>query len=258
MYTILHGLLADRTEGVLFTCFSPWHLVYIALACGAAWAVLRRIKNKPQETKEKTARAWINAAFGLYVADFFLMPLAYGEIDVEKLPFHACTAMCVACFLSYRSGFFRKYRSSFVLLGFLSNLVYLIYPAGVMWHQVHPLSYRVIQTLVFHAVMTVYGVAALGCEEDTGAKKWREDLTVLAAMVLWAMAGNAAYNGTSEGYSHFFNWFFVVRDPFSLLPEKAAPYIMPWLNIAVFFAAERLARFVLKKVGRKKLRVCER
>ena len=241
MYTFLHSLLADRKGGALFTCFGPWHWVYMVLACAAAAAVLRHMKNKPDEAKEKTARAWINGAFSLYVADFFLMPLAYGEIDIEKLPFHACTAMCVACFLSYRSAFFKKYRSSFVLLGFISNLVYLIYPAGVMWHQVHPLSYRVIQTLVFHGVMCVYGAAALFCEgEALRIKKCGRDLAVLAAMALWALVGNTVYNGTSEGYSHFFNWFFVVRDPFYLLPENAAPYIMPWLNVAVFFTAELL------------------
>ena len=46
------------------------------------------------------------------------------------------------------------------------------------------------------------------------------------------------YNGTSEGYSLFFNWFFVVRDPFYAIPESVSPFIMPFLNIALFFTAE--------------------
>ena len=57
-------------------------------------------------------------------------------------------------------------------------------------------------------------------------------------MTLWAMLGNYAYNGESEQYSHFFNWFFVVRDPFYAIPASAAPFIMPFLNVVIFFAAE--------------------
>ena len=119
------------------------------------------IKGKEEKTKEKVERGLIKFAFSLYILDLFLMPLAYGEIDIEKLPFHACTSMCVMCFLSYYNTFLEKYRTSFVLLGFISNLVYLLYPAGVMWYGVHPMSYRVIQTLLFHASMTVYCLLTL-------------------------------------------------------------------------------------------------
>ena len=127
----------------------------------------------------------INIAFTLYMLDFFLMPFAYGEIDIEKLPFHACTAMCVLCFLSYHNRFLEKYRMSFVLLGFISNLVYLIYPAGVMWHAVHPLSYRVIQTLLFHSIMTLSCLLTLIYESDKiNIKKCHRDLAVTAVIKL--------------------------------------------------------------------------
>ena len=59
-------------------------------------------------------------------------------------------------------------------------------------------------------------------------------------MTLWAMIGNYVYNGEAEGYSHFFNWFFVVRDPFYIIPESIAPWIMPILNIGIFFGVEML------------------
>ncbi len=246
MYQFLHKLLSDRKGGEIFTLFGFWHFFYIALTLIATVSVLFALKNKGKAVKEKTAKFFSDLAFGLYIADFFLMPLAYGEIDIEKLPFHACTAMCVICFLSYRIKFLEKYRTSFVTLGFISNLVYLIYPAGVMWHAVHPLSYRVVQTLIFHSVMTVYGILNLTYDSDRiDIKKCYRDLAVTVCMTAWAMLGNYAYNGESEGYSHFFNWFFVVRDPFYALPETAAPFIMPFLNIALFFAVEMIIHLII-------------
>lgn len=119
--------------------------------------------------------AFLHIAFGLYIADFFLMPFACGRIDIEKLPFHICTAMCVACFISRHNRHLRKYSLHFALLGFLSNLVYLIYPDGVMGGPVR------------------------------------------------------------------YNWFFVLRDPFSILPESIAPFLMPFFNIVILFAAEMLS-----------------
>lgn len=253
MFDYLHTLLSDKKGGEIFTLFSGWHFFYIALAVITVTAVLLFLKKNGHQTGKRVTKLFIDLAFGMYIADFFLMPLAYGEIDIEKLPFHACTAMCVMCFLSYRVKFLEKYRMSFVKLGFLSNLVYLIYPAGVMWHAVHPLSYRVIQTLLFHCVMTVYGCLMLITDRDeTGFKKWFQDLTVLVCMTVWAVLGNYTYNGTSGEYSHFFNWFFVVRDPFSIVPEAIAPYVMPFVNVAVFFAVEMLLSFVLWSVKRKK------
>lgn len=253
MYSVLHELLSDKKDGVLFSCFDIWHLIYIFITLAAVTIVLYCFKNKSAGAREKFSRTLIASAFGLYVADFFLMPLAYNEIDIEKLPFHACTAMCVMCFLSYHNSFLKKYRTSFVLLGFISNLVYLIYPAGLMWHQVSPFSYRVIQTLLFHGLMVVYGLFVLVYEyKDIRFKHCYRELFVLASMTLWAILGNSIYNGTSEGYSHFFNWFFVVRDPFYLFPEAVSPYIMPVINIALFFAAEMLVYSVLYFCKKKK------
>ncbi len=241
MYDFLHDLLSDKKGGEVFSLFGAWHFFYIALTILSVITILFALKGKEKQVKKKVSSLLICIAFGLYVADFFLMPLAYGEIDIEKLPFHACTAMCVMCFLSCCIKCLEKYRESFVLLGFLSNVIYLIYPAGVMWHAVHPLSYRVVQTLIFHSVMSVYGLITLVYEHDNiDIKKWYRGLLVIVGMTLWALLGNYAYNGESDGYSHFFNWFFVVRDPFYAIPEAVAPFVMPILNIVLFFAVEML------------------
>lgn len=251
MYTFLNNLLSDKKGGDIFTLFGGWHFFYIAMTVFAVALVLLLSKNKSDDLRKRTVKIFIHIAFALYVSDFFLMPLAYGEIDIEKLPFHACTAMCVLCFLSYHNRFLEKYRLSFVLLGFISNLVYLIYPAGVMWHAVHPISYRVIQTLIFHSIMTIYGLLTLIYEYDKfNIKKCYRDLAVIVFMTAWALCGNYAYNGSSEGYSHFFNWFFVVRDPFYAISESIAPFIMPLLNIILFFAVEIIIHIVILGVQR--------
>ena len=258
MYNFLNTLLSDKTGSEIFTLFGAWHFFYIALTVFVIALVLLLLKSKSNDLREKTTRTFIYIAFGLYILDFFLMPLAYGEIDIEKLPFHACTAMCVLCFLSYHNRFLEKYRLSFVLLGLISNLVYLIYPAGVMWHAVHPISYRVIQTLIFHSIMTIYGSLILIYEHDQfDLKKWYRDLSVIVFMTAWALVGNYAYNGTSDGYSHFFNWFFVIQDPFAKIPVNVGIFVMPFVMFFTIFLANILiysGYFGIKglaKIGRK-------
>lgn len=249
MYPILNGLLSDKKGGIIFSCFGIWHWCYIIAVFAATVVIFCYLKNKSGDVRKSVTDTLINISFGLYIADFFLMPFAYGEIDMEKLPFHVCTAMCVTCFLSRHNRFLEKYSMQFALLGLISNLIYLVYPAGVMWYQVHPLSYRVVQTLLFHGSMTVYGFAVLAFDDKKLEwKKWYRDLAVIALMTLWAIIGNTLYNGETENYSHSFNWFFVVQDPFYILPQNIAPYVMPILNTVAFFAVDMVVYAVYSGV----------
>ena len=100
MYSFLNSLLSDKKGGDIFTCFGLWHFIYIAIAAAAFVVIFMSFKNKDSDVKSRIVLTLINISFGLYILDFFLMPFAYGEIDIEKLPFHICTAMCVTCFLS--------------------------------------------------------------------------------------------------------------------------------------------------------------
>ena len=236
LYEWLCGLLSDKKGGEIFTCFGGWHLSYVLFTVVVSALVLILMIRKSDEKRLKAAGVFIDLSMGLYIADFFLMPFAYGEIDVEKLPFHICTAMCVMCFLSRHIRALEKYRVHFALLGFISNLVYLIYPAGVMWHAVAPLCYRVIQTLLFHSLMTVYGFLTVCFEAKRMSIRFcPRDLFVLVGMTAWALLGNYAYNGIG---GRTINWFFVVADPFGVLDARVAPIVMPFLNIVLFFAAE--------------------
>lgn len=252
LYNVLNGLLMDKKGGEIFTLFSGWHFLFIGFTIITIALVLLLLRNKSEKEKKMTTKVFIYIAFGLYMADFFLMPLAYGEIDIEKLPFHACTAMCLMSFLSYHNKFLEKFRLSFALFGLLSNLVYLAYPAGVMWYAVHPTSYRAIQTLLFHSVMTIYGILILVTEhKNFDIKKSYRDIAVTVCMTVWALIGSYVYSGNTDGYNRYFNWFFVIRDPLSWFPEDISPYIMPFINIAVFSAVQMLAHFVIWLINRK-------
>ena len=238
MHQILQDLLSDRKGGPVFTCFGLYHLIYLAVILGAILTIIFLLKNRSAAAKHRAATAALCTAAGLYAADFFLMPFAYGGIDVEKLPFHACTATCVLCVLARHNRFLGRFKDQFLLLGLLTNLIYVIYPAGVGWYQIHPLSYRVWQTLLYHGAMTAFGLFSL-CFGEVKLE-WRKcprDLAFLCVMTVWALLGNTLYNGLN---GRFFNWFFVVRDPFYILPEGISPFVMPFVMVAVMFFGETL------------------
>lgn len=244
MYPYFHGIFADRTGGTVFSCFGIWHIAYLIVIFGSILLTIICLRKRAKGSRNKAIKIALHSAFGLYMADFFLMPLAYGYIDIEKLPFHMCTLMCLLSFLSYHSLLFARWRKQFAVLGLVSNLIYVLYPAGVGWYQIHPLSYRVVQTLLFHGSMTAYGVLtlALGDEELTIQGSLRE-LPVIVAVTLWAMVGNAVYNGAAGEYDHMFNWFFVLRDPFYLLPVEISLYIMPFVMVLTIYVADLIICF---------------
>ena len=248
MFDFLSSLLSDQKGGMVFKCFDLWHLGFILFFVALGVLLCLSLRKRDDLQKNKIIRLFIHIAIWLYALDYFLMPFAYGAIDTEKLPFHICTTMCVMCFLSRHNSFFAKFRLQFATLGFLSNLVYLIYPAGMMWLGIHPFSYRVVQTLLFHGVMMVYGLLVLVYERKEFCwKKCYKDLIVVSGMTLWALLGNTLYNSDKE----FFNWFFVVQDPFNMFPANVAPFIMPFLNTALFFGVEMIIYFVFYKLGEK-------
>lgn len=247
MYNLLQKLLADQTGGKAFKCFDIYHLCFIAFFVASAIFLCLNLKNKSGEKRKKIINLVIGIAFGVYMADFFLMPFAYGTINIDKLPFHICTTMCVACFFSRHNAFWGRFRLQFAMLGFLSNLTYLCYPAGMMWMGIHPLSYRVVQTLIFHGVMMNYGLLVLVYERQAFSwKKIYKDFGVTAVMTAWAWLGNTLYSN-QDGV--VYNWFFVSQDPFGAFPVKTAPFIMPFLNTALFFGVGLVVYWIIYKAA---------
>ena len=254
MYDILKEIFKDHKEGAIFNCFGIWHILYMLVIFSSIITLLILLKNKKESTKLKVINIIINSVFALYVLDFFIMPLAYGAIDIEKLPFHICTVTCVLCFLSRHNKFLSKFKIPFAIVGLIGNLIYVIYPAGVGWHQVSFYSYRVIQTLLFHALMSCYGVLTLAYDSyKLEWKKCYKELFVIIGITIWAIIGNSIYNSSDRVY----NWFFVVSDPFYIIDQSIAPYVMPFIMVAIIYFANvlvYLSNFGLSKlvINRKK------
>ncbi len=256
-YEFLSNLLSDKTGDVIFTRFGPWHFIYMLIIFGGTIATILLVKNKSDKVKQKVINTTVAIAFGLYMADFFLMPFAYGRIDIDKLPFHACTSMCLMSFFSRHSTSLSKYTLSFALIGLISNLIYTVYPDGVASYGIHPLSYRAVQTLMFHGIMTAYGIFTLTLDSTVKLewKKCYRELVLLVILAAWAITGNTLYTGTLGDYSHDFNWFFVKRDPFGMLPESISQYVMPFVTVFYFFAMTLIIRaiyFGVKKLMKSK------
>jgi len=252
MYPILHDIFKDKKGGEVFNCFEFWHFFYVFLVIAVIAVAAVIFLKKDGCIRERVLKAFVACAFGLYMADFFLMPFAYGEIDVDKLPFHSCTMMCIMCFLSRNWQPLRKYRVHFAMFGGICNLMYIAYPAGVMWYEIHPLSYRAVQTLLFHSIMVMYGVLTLILDDEKPQIKYcYRDIVILCIMTVWAMLGNAFYSGAADGYDHDFNWFFIKADPFGLVPEGIARYVVPWLNLAAFYLIEMLIYLAFVIIKRK-------
>lgn len=251
MYKILNDLLSDKKGEIIFNVLGIWHLAYLLIFLFVFIFILLVLKNKDYLIKEKVINITINFAFILYILDFFLMPFSYQYIDIEKLPFHICTITCVLCFLSRHNSFFNKFKYEFAILGLIGNLIYLFYPAGVGWYQIHPLSYRVVQTLLYHFVMSSYGLFTLMYEKPKlEIKKSIRMLIIVIILVVWALLGNTLYNGTYKEYDHFFNWLFVVRDPFYILPIEIAKFIMPIFMIIFLYSLSILVYFIYNKLRR--------
>ena len=71
MYSILHQLLADKKGSIVFTCFGPWHLLYMAVIFLSIAALLLWLRDKSVAVRQRAVDAALNCSFGLYMADFF-------------------------------------------------------------------------------------------------------------------------------------------------------------------------------------------
>jgi hypothetical protein len=257
----------DRTTDTFsFKPFSLCHILYLIIIFGAIITVLIAFRNKDKEIKIKTVDYTINAAFALYMLDFFIMPISQGEISINKLPFHLCTLMSIMCLLSRHFDRFSKFKNSFTLLGMIGALMYLTYPAGVSNGNgdfFDGYTYRIIQTVLYHGLMVAHGVFAIAYGDIK--LKWsnfKYDIITILCVTVWAMLGNMIYTGTVfeacdcvEGclemipvYDHEPNWFFVQHDPLYIFPDETDGYYSPFIMIFAMTGMCALLRFLSDKM----------
>ena len=226
-------LFSQNNSDLKIGLFDGWHFLYLFIVFGGT-LVLSLLGRKFPHRKKKLQETMVYLTVGLYVIDFFIMPLSdsYGSISEDKLPFHICTVMCpVVAFVQFNKKC-AKFREPVAILAIVAPLMYLTYP-GAAVGELHALCYKVVQTFIYHGVLLAWGYLNLATGYVKPVfKRCYKVLIGLCLIACWAMIGNLTY-GTGfdhDGDPHY-DWFFLTGSTFDFIPK----YIMPFAVIAAVF-----------------------
>lgn len=213
-------LLSQNNSSLKIGLFDVWHFMYLFVIFAGSIALAVWYRNKSTAQKEKLIRLFALLTIGLYVADFFLMPLSdsYNRISIDKLPFHVCTLMGVlAPFVQYNRRF-APLKTTVVVMAVASSLMWMCYPGSALGGQ-PPFSYIIFQTFMYHGVLFCWGFLnlALGAVVLRWKEIWKELVMVLAILV-WSGIGNALYEDQ--------NWFFTNWSIFPFLTDAMMPPVV--------------------------------
>lgn len=238
--------------GPEITLFSIWHIMYIVLIVGLTIGVAFLLKGKSQKIKNLVLSILAIAGVGVYIADFFIMPLARtsGTIDIDKLPFHICTFIGIMIpFAQFNSR--AKNCSSFkevvACLAIVSSLMYVTYPGSALGG-VGTFSYKVMQTFIFHGLVFGWGVLSLttGYASLHFKNIWKQLIGILIIMI-WATLGNYTYAD--------YNWFFLKTSIFPFIPDALMPLavlVAVFGMCAIIYSIDLLTKKVFKSLSNKK------
>ena len=191
--------------GIKITAFSISHIIYALLIAGVIVGLYFLFRNKTADKKEKLMRILAYAIVLSYIFDFFVHDFVYCDgLNMDKLPFHVCTALCpiVAITQFNRNG--KKLMDFVVMLSIVAPLMYLTYPASIGSGE--PWCYQAVQTMFFHGALMAWGILniALGIYKPNIKTCWKS-LILLVIITLWAKLGNILLEH---------NWFFLSEDAF--------------------------------------------
>ena len=219
-------LFSQNNSTLQIGLFDQWHILYLFITFGGTLALALLGRKYPQK-QNKLLRLMAYLTVGLYVADFFIMPLSdsYNGISAYKLPFNICTIMAVLVPFVQFNPKFEKIRQPVVTLSIAPALMWMCYPGTALGGQ-PPFSYVIFQTFMYHAFLFCWGVLNLAYGKVTYdiRKIWKEFVGILMVLV-WAAFGNAVYD---QGY----NWFFIQESIFPFLSDE----IMPVMVVVSVFA----------------------
>ena len=222
--------MSHFNTGIKITPFSVAHLVYMFLIFGGitlAWYLLR---DKDDSKKEKALRFLSYALVISYLSDFFVHDFVYGGMNMDKLPFHICTALCPLSAIAQFNRKGHKILEPMAVLATLAPMMYICYPASV--GDGEPWCYQAVQTMFFHGVLLAWGVLnlALGKVRLNWKNCWK-CAVVLVCITLWAKLGNVLLEH---------NWFFLNEDALyiGLVSGGVIPkWSLMIINPIVFFLA---------------------
>lgn len=247
MHNFFVNLFSENNSNLQINLFDGWHFLYLFITFGGTLA-LALIGRKYTDKKNMLQRLMAYLVVGLYILDFFVMPLSDSYsgfcIDPCKLPFHICTSMVlVVPFVQFNSKF-EKIKQPVVTLSIASSLMWMCYPGSALGGQ-PPFCYLTTQTFLYHTVLFCWGVLhlAYGDVQYNFRKIWKEFIGVLVVLV-WAAFGNAVYN---QGY----NWFFIEESIFPFLSDEIMPFMVVFSVFGTCFVIYCLY-FAIKALGSKK------
>ena len=227
MREFVRTLFSENNSELAIGLFDIWHFLYLAIIIGGGILLALIFGNKSEKAKTALIRVFAYLTIGLYVADFFIMPLSdsYSGISVYKLPFNICTIMAVLVPFVEFNPKFARIKKAVVVLSLTASLMWMCYPGSALGGQ-PPFSYIIFQTFMYHGFLYVWGFLnlALGRVILDFRKTWQEFIGILMILV-WADFGNTVYGREN-------NWFFIETSIFPFLPDK----IMPPVVVASVFA----------------------
>ena len=216
--------------GIQITPFSMAHIVYMVLIFGGIVALYFLLRHKDAAAKEKVLRILAYALAVSYFSDFFVHEFVYGEMNIDKLPFHICTVLCPLVLVAQFNRNGHKILESVAALAVLSPMMYLGYPASV--GDGEPWCYQAVQTMFYHGVLMAWGILSIALEAVKPELRhiWKSAV-LLIGITLWAKLGNVLLEH---------NWFFLEEDAFyiGLVEQGIIPkWVLMVVNPAVFFLA---------------------
>ena len=213
-------LFSQNNSDLQIGLFDGWHFLYLFVVFGGTFALSILGLKRPQLQK-RLQRLMAYLTIGLYVIDFFIMPLSdsYDGISAYKLPFNICTIMAVLVPFVQFNPKFSKIRQPVVTLSIAACAMWMCYPGTALGGQ-PPFSYVIFQTFMYHGFLFCWGVLNLvfGDVVYDLRKIWKEFVGILMILV-WASFGNAVYD---RGY----NWFFIETSIFPFLTDEIMPLMV--------------------------------
>ncbi len=255
MRNLFFRLFSDTPlqNGVVIESFNVWHILYVLVIIGGAIGMAFLLKNKSMETKEKALRFLAYALVISYVSDFFVHDFVYAdfengeyigaELNMDKLPFHICTALCPIIAFTQFNKRFERFFEPVAALAIVAPLMYITYPSTGVGGE--PWCYRTVQTMFFHGVEFAWGflMVATGKTSLKFKNVWKP-AAALVGITLWAKLGCTLLE---------YNWFFLRYDPFGLdLPVWSLPILVPLAIFAVVLAVYGIDYGVVAIMNKKK------
>lgn len=233
-------LFSENNSTLQITLFDGWHFLYLGITAFLAIFLSLFFKSRSEKAKDRLVKIFAYLVIGLYVADFFIMPLSdsYSGISTYKLPFNLCTVMAVLVpFVEFNKRL-SAIKPVVVSLSITCALMWMCYPGSALGGQ-PPFSYVIFQTFMYHSLLFCWGVFNLSLGRVTLSfnKIWKE-LAAILLMLVWAWFGNTVYG---KGM----NWFFIESSIFPFLPDKAMPPVVVFCvfgSCCVVYAAYYIIR----------------